>query len=195
MLLAFALVFCFTLPFWLWRKEFSRRNWLVVVAFAFFVSLLLACASIWSVLKPNASNVDFHDGEFDGYFPLSKLSYPIYMSVYHTPFERLLYDGIFLSGNVSFTIFITNAKVMEVNGTFHYEHFELTRIPLFYSLDFPLFNDLQRFFLFLLILFTLFNVMGALIGIVSAHTLVKRYKLSHAVNMVLNPMKSARVLV
>lgn len=167
MLLALVLTFCFTLPFWFWRKKFSRRNWAVVIVFAFLVSLLLAFISIWSVWTPYVTNLDFHGGEFDGYSPWAKLSYPMYLCVYHTPFIRLLYDGRSISGNVSFTIFITNAKIIEVNGTFSYPPV-LGEVPLSYSLNFPLFNDGKTFFIFLLTLFATFNIIGALVGIAIA---------------------------
>jgi hypothetical protein len=173
MLLAFVLVVCFTLPFWLWRRKFSRIDWAVVVAFASVVSLLLAFFSIWSVWTPYITNWDFHDGEFNGYFPWSKLSYPLHLSVYHTPFIHLLYDGVSISGNASFTILIANAKVMKVNGTFNFLPV-FGRVPLSYSLNFPLFNNKETFFIFLLTLFTILNMIGALVGIALANTLAKK---------------------
>ncbi len=180
MLLVLILVVCFTLPFRLWRKKFSRRNWVVVVTFAFLVSFLLAFVSIWNVWTPYLGSMDYRARALsEGYFPQSKLSYPLYLKVYHTPFEHRQFDGRFISGNVSFSVLIADAKVMEVDGTFFYP-FVFGSMPLVYSLNFPIRNQ-EAFFIFLLISFTLFNVMGALIGIVSAHTLVKRCfgKLSH----------------
>jgi len=181
MLLALILVVCFTLPFRLWRKKFSRRNWVVVVTFAFLVSLLLAFVSIWNVWTPYLGSMDYRIlfNTSEGYFPQSKLSYPLYLKVCHTPFEHRQFDGRFISGNVSFSVLIADAKVMEVDGTFFYR-FVFGSTPLHYSLNFLIRNQ-ESFFIFLLILLTLFNIMGALIGIVSTHTLVKRCfgKLSH----------------
>lgn len=173
MLLSFVLTFCFALSFWLWRKKLSRRNFSLVVTFAFLVSLLLGFITIWSVWTPYVTNLDFHGDEFDGYFPWSKLSYPLHLSVYHTPFALLLYDGSYISGNVSFAILVANAKVMKVDGTFRYPPV-FGRVPLPYSLNFPFFDSGEKFFIFLLILFTVFNIIGALIGIASAYTIIKR---------------------
>lgn len=173
MLLAFVLVACFALLFQLWRRKFSRRAWAVVATFAFLVSLLPAFVSIWSVWTPYTTNLNFHGGEFDGYFPWSKLSYPLCLNVYHTPFIRLLYDGIRISGDVSFSMFLTNTGVMVVNGTFSYPPV-FGEIPLSYSLNFPFFNNGETFFIFLLALFTTFNMIGALVGIALVNTLAKK---------------------
>ena len=179
MLLALILAVCFTFPFRLWRKKFSRRNWVVVVTFAFLVSLLLAFVSIWNVWTPHLMNLDCRVRTSEGYFPQSKLSYPLYLKVYHTPFEHRQFDDRSISGNVSFSVLVADAKVMEVDGTFHYLAVPGST-PLHYSLNFPIRNQ-ESFFIFLLILFTLFNIMGALIGTVSTRTLAKRCfgKLSH----------------
>ena len=173
MLLTLALVVCFILPFQSWRRKLSRRDWAVVAAFAFLVSLILAFVSVWSVWTPCTTNLNFHGGEFDGYFPWSKLSYPLCLSAYHTPLIRLLYDGMRISGDVSFSFFLTNTKVMEVNGTFSYPPI-FGEVPLSYSLDFPLFNNGETFFIFMLTLFTILNMIGASIGIALANTLAKK---------------------
>jgi hypothetical protein len=174
MLFALFLVVCFALPFWLWRKRFSRRNRVVVVTFAFLVSLLLAFVSIWNVWTPYLGSLDDRiRNTSEGHFPQSKLSYPLYLNVYHTPFEHRQFDDRSISGNVSFSVLIADAKVMEVDGTFHYLSVPGS-MPLEYSLDFPIRNQ-ESFFIFLLILFTLFNIMGVLIGIVSTRTLAKRF--------------------
>jgi hypothetical protein len=180
----------------LWRKRFSRRNRVVVVTFAFLVSLLLAFVSIWNVWTPYLGSLDDRiRNTSEGHFPQSKLSYPLYLNVYHTPFEHRQFDDRSISGNVSFSVLIADAKVMEVDGTFHYLSVPVLiadakvmevdgtfsyaagfygSMPLQYSLDFPIRNQ-ESFFIFLLILFTLFNIMGALIGIVSTRTLAKRF--------------------
>jgi hypothetical protein len=137
------------------------------------VSLLLAFVSIWNVWTPYVGSLDdrVHNTS-EGYFPQSKLSYPLYLKVYHTPFEHRQFEGRSISGNVSFSVLIADAKVMEVDGTFHYLAVPGST-PLHYSLNFPIRNQ-ESFFIFLLILFMLFNIMGALIGIVSTRTLAKR---------------------
>jgi hypothetical protein len=151
----------------------SRMDWALVAAFASLLSLLLSFISVWSVWTPYTTNLDFHGGEFDGCFPWSKLSYPFSLSVNHTPFAHLLYDGMRISGSVSFGIYLINAKAVEVNGRFSYPPV-FGKVPLSYSLNFPLFNDGETFFIFLLILFTFFNIVGAILGILVAYTFVKK---------------------
>ncbi len=173
MLLAFLLTVCFALLLLLWRKRINRIGWAVLVAFAFLVSLLLAFVSVCSVWTPYVTNLDFHGGEFDGYFPWSKLSYPVYVSVYHTPFVRLLYDGYRISGNASYTIFLIDAEVMKVSGTFSYPPI-FGRVRLSYHINFPLFNNGETFFIFLLTMFTLFNIIGTTLGLILTYKVLKR---------------------
>jgi hypothetical protein len=172
-LLTLALVICFTLLFQSWRRKLNRKGWAVIAIFAFSVSVILASVSVWSVWTPYTTNWNFHGGESDGIFPLSKLSYPLCLSVYHTPFIHLLYDGMHISGDVSFSFFLMNAKVTVINGTFSYPPV-FGEVQLSYSIDFPLFNNGETFFIFLLSLFTIFNMIGALIGIALANILPKK---------------------
>lgn len=88
-----------------------------------------------------------------------------------------MFDGRSLSGNVSFSIFILETKASEINGTFYVSRFP-TKVPLEYSLDFPLFKNIygflikEQFFTFLIMLFMLFNVVGAFVGTFMTYTLV-----------------------
>jgi hypothetical protein len=161
------------MPFLLRRVTFSRKIWAEVSALALSASLVLSFISIWSVWTPYISNEDFHGGEFEGYFPFSKLSYPLYLSVYHTPFAQLLYDGMSISGNASFSTFLTSFKVLEVGGRFSYSPI-YGRSHLQYSLDFPLFNNGATFFLFMLAFFTVLNTVGAALGILLTYALAKK---------------------
>lgn len=172
-LLAFIIIFCFTFPFLFLKKTFRRRDWIIVVALTFLFSLLLAFISIRSVWTPSITNQDFRRGEFDGYFPLSRLSYPLHMSVYHEQYAQIALRGMPVTGSVSFNMFLADTKVSIVNGIFSYPRVS-GRMPLFYFLDFPFFNTGETFFIFLLTLFTIFNIIGALLGIALVYTLVKR---------------------
>jgi hypothetical protein len=118
----------------------------------------------------------FRGGDFDGYFPWSRLSYPLHLSVYHTPFIQLLYDGMQVSGDASFTSFLVDLNVIKVDGEFTFAPV-FGEAPLHYSLNFPLFNSGERFFIFLLTLFTLFNLVGGALGILIASRLLKRESL------------------
>ncbi len=172
-LLALIIIVCFTFPFLFLKKTSGRKDWIIVVSLAFLFSLLLAFVSIWSVWTPSITNQDFHRGEFDGYFPLSRLSYPLHMSVYHEQYAQIALRGVPVTGSVSFNLFLADTKVSIVNGLFSYPHVS-GRIPLFYFLDFPFFNTGETFFIFLLTLFTTFNIIGALLGIALVYTLAKR---------------------
>jgi hypothetical protein len=162
MLLVFVLTLCATLAFNPWKRAFSTRGWAAVGVLAFLSLLLVASISVCSVWTPYVTNWDFHGGEYDGQLPWSMLSYPFYLSVYHTPFVRLLYNGLRISGNVSFSIFTVNMRVMKIDGTFSFPPV-FGRVPLSYSLNFP-FSTGYAFFVFLLFLFTLLNVIGALLA-------------------------------
>ena len=155
---------------------FNRKGWTVVVVFTFLVSLVLAFISIWNVWTPYVTNLTFHGGDFDGCFPWSSLSYPLHLSVYHTPFIRLLYNGMQVSGNASFTLFLVNLNVIKVDVEFTFAPV-YGEVPLYYSLNFPLFNSGERFFIFLLTLFTLFNLVRGALGILIASRLLKRESL------------------
>lgn len=179
MLLAVVLIACFIVPFCLWHKAFSRRDWGIAIALAFALSLFLAYVSIISIWTPRFSNTDLdsNEGISDGHSVWSRLSYPLRLKVYHTPYDRLLFDPPSPSGNVSFNIIIVEAKASEINGTFYVSRFPTT-LPLEYSLDFPLFTNMygflikEQFFTFLVMLFMLFNVVGALVGAFMTYTLV-----------------------
>jgi len=66
-----------------------------------------------------------------------------------------------------------NTKITVINGTFSYPPI-FGEVRLSYSIDFPLFNNGETFFIFLLSLFTIFNMIGALIGIAIANILPKK---------------------
>jgi hypothetical protein len=178
MIFAFIMVFCLTL-FLQYRKVLSRRVWTVVVVLACVSSLVVAFVSLWNVWTPYPTSWDLGhscNGEFDGFFPWSRLSYPLCLSVYHTPFNQLTFDRLsgVAQGQVRFSIFLANAKAVEVNGTFGYPYFIMGFMPLSYHIDFPFFSSAERFFVFLLTLFALFNIVGALLGVTLANMLYKR---------------------
>lgn len=171
MLLTFIITLYVTQRF-LWRRTTSTREvWAKISALTILASLTLSFLSICSAWTPYVSNMSVHDGEFDGFLPFSKLSYPMYMTVYHTPLNQRLFDGGSLSGNASFCILFAGFKVVEVRGRFGYAAI-LGMSRLVYSLDFPAFNNGLIFFLFMLALFTVQDIIGAVLGILSTCVLV-----------------------
>ncbi|MGD0979798.1 MAG: hypothetical protein ABR962_11750 [Candidatus Bathyarchaeia archaeon] len=158
-------------------KWSSRALWTVVIVFAVVFSLNLAYASVSSVWVPRPSSdiISFQQntlGEYQGTFPYSELSYPLALSVYHTPESNQTFDeqNEEAYGQVRFNIFLASANIFEVNGTFHYFIWS----ELQYKLDF-VFSDSQQFFDFLVALYAVFNMIGALIGIAMARTLCGRF--------------------
>ena len=177
MLLAFAIFFVFTFVFLWWKKAFSRRVWTVVVVLACVLSLFFAYVSVSGVWTPHPLSSDvFREqnalGEYEGMFPWSRLSYPLYLNVYHTPFNQLTLVYPHFYEQVRFSIFFASAKILVVNGTFLYRAYIMGPMPVSYIIDF-LFSNSRDFFYFLLVTFTFFNIIGALLGIILAKTLHK----------------------
>jgi len=177
MLLAFVTFLVFTFAFLSWRKAFRRSVWTIVVVLACVLSLLFAYVSVSGVWVPHPLSDDvFREqnafGEYEGVFPWSRLSYPLYLNVYHTPFHQLTFRESFGFGQVYFSVYFANVKVIGANGTFSYFAGVMGPMPLHYKIDF-LFSDSLEFFDFLIALFTFFNIIGALLGIILAKTLHK----------------------
>jgi len=177
MLLAFATFLVFTFAFLWWRKVFRRRVWMVVVVLAFVLSLFLAYVSVSSVWTPHPLSSDVFPernapSEYEGVFPWSRLSYPLYLNVYHTPFDQLTWVYPLAYGQVRFSMFFASAKILVVNGTFSYLAYAMGPMPLSYNIDF-LFSHSRDFFYFLLAMVTFFNIIGSLLGIILAKTLHK----------------------
>jgi hypothetical protein len=158
-----------------WKKAFNKRWWAITIIFALLFSLFLAYVSVSSVWVPHAlsDNVFYQQnvhGEYGGMFPWSQLSYPACLSVYHTPFETLTFGGDYAYGQVRFTIAFAGANVAQINGTFWYFYPIYGPSLLQYNIDF-LFHDSVQFFGYLLALYTIFNFIGALVGIGLAYAL------------------------
>jgi hypothetical protein len=153
-----------------WRKILDNPNRLFVIDIDVFAFL-----SLWIVWIPLITSLTYHDGEYQGIPPLSKLSYPIFLSVYHTPHLDLRCDKGY-SGIVSFKIFFANIKICEINGSFSYPS-AFGEFPLNYKINLPFFETKEKFFAFLLATFTNINLAGAAIGILTYST-VKRIRKS-----------------
>jgi len=69
-------------------------------------------------------------------------------------------------------ILFANVKVCEINGSFSFPPV-YGEVPLNYKIDLPFFEKKEKIFTFLLAMFTLFNLTGAAIGILTYST-VKR---------------------
>jgi hypothetical protein len=77
-----------------------------------------------------------------------------------------------MTGNVSFSVLFGNIKLIQANGTFGIAAI-FGDAPLHYELDFTPFSDKMSFFGFLLILFTLFNIVGTTIGSLLGYVFAK----------------------
>jgi hypothetical protein len=181
----FVLFFVSTLAFLPTKGGGSRKAWILVIVLACILSLLLAYVSVMSVWTPNPTQVDIFKeqnalGEYEGVFPWAKLSYPCYLNVYHTPGRLLQFNtttGI-NQGQAHFNIFFANAKTITFNGTYWYYFMYLGPMPFHYKIDF-IFSDSETFYDFLIVLFTLFNVIGALFGILMGTALRVKISRTH----------------
>jgi len=164
---------CVILPYWYQKRYGSRRFWITLIAYLLLISMFFAFLSLWVIWTPFITNLTYHDSDYQGTPPLNKLSYPFFLSVYHTPHLYLRCDKG-CSGIVSFKIFFANIKICEINGSFSYPPV-FGETPLNYKINLPLFETKEKFFAFLLTIFTLFNLTGAAIGALT-YLSIKRIK-------------------
>ncbi len=156
---------------------------MAIVLFVVF-SFSLAYLSVSSVWTPHALSDDvFYQeehahGEFAGSFPWSELSYPLTLGVVHTPFKQLIFQYPNAYGEVRLDVFFADSSVVRINGTFWYFYPVMGPMPLQYKID-SLFSDPSQFFGFLIGLYALVNLIGALLGIIISKTLYKRVHLHH----------------
>ncbi len=177
MLLAFITFFVFAFTYLTSGKTLKRRI-LLVAAIAVVACVFLTFISVSNVWTPNPlSDAVFRAqnsfGEYEGVFPWSKLSYPLYLNVYHTSFENLTFTYTpHLTGNgeARFSIFFANTKILVVGANYSYFAAAVGSMPLYYRIDFP-FSNSTDFFAFLMTIFGLFNILGAVLGIISAKIL------------------------
>lgn len=150
--------------------------WIVVVVLVVAFSLFVAEPSVSSVWVPQElSDTVWRKqdafGEYQGTFPWNKLSYPFYLSVYHTPPEQIAYhDGnnVRAFGQVRLTIFFANINAHQIDGTFDFTPV-MGPSPLHYKIN--LFSNPGDLFDFLVGFYTFVNIIGALIGIFIGRTL------------------------
>jgi hypothetical protein len=81
-------------------------------------------------------------------------------------------------GNISFSVFIANVRVLQTNGTLSYAMMLLPaggtpvnvtfpfNVPVHYEFGAPFFSNTTAFFGFLVLLFSLFNVLGFTLGMI-----------------------------
>jgi len=179
-LLALVLCFVFAFPILHRRRRFGKRGWITTLVLALVLSLFLAYFSISSVWIPHGLSDDiFHQqselGEYAGTFPWSELSYPLSLSVYHTPFQNLTYQYPYAYGQVRFSTQFAGMNILQTEGRYWYFYPVFGPMPLQYNINF-LFSDPFQFFGYLLALFTIFNFVGALLGLSLAYAIEKRRK-------------------
>jgi hypothetical protein len=175
-----ALVICFVFGFATlrWRRTVGDKDWITALVLALVLSLFLAHFSVSSVWIPHGLSDDvFHQqselGEYAGTFPLSRLSYPFSLSVYHTPFKNLTSQYPYMYGEVQFSTLFACTGVLHTKGTFGYFYPVMGPMPLQYDINFP-FSEPLQFFSYLLVFFTIFNYVGALLGLSLAYAIEKR---------------------
>ncbi len=174
------LLICFVFAFAIlhWRRTFGKRGWITALVLALVFSLFLAYFSVSSAWIPHGLSADvFHQqnelGQYAGTFPWSKLSYPLSLSVYHTPFENLTLEYPYAHGQVRFSTLFAGTDILRTKGMYWYYYPVFGAMPLQYDINFP-FSEPLQFFGYLLVFFTLFNFVGALLGISLAYAIEKR---------------------
>lgn len=177
-------VFAFTIP--LCRGPFRKKSWTTALVLALVFSLFLAFFSVSSVwipygLSDNVLHQQNQLGEYAGTFPWSELSYPLTLSVYHTPFENLTLIYYEAYGNASFSTLFAGTYILRTSGTYWYFYAVMGPMPLHYNINF-VFSDPLQFFHYLLVLFTLFNFAGALLGISLAYMIERRKPIGRTSN-------------
>lgn len=114
-------------------------------------------------------------GEYEGVFPWAKLSYPFSLSVFHElppldgdnlPQNDIRYQYEY--GQVQFSILIANLRTIIFNGTYWFEPVR-GWTPMHYKI-YSTFSNPDAFYDFLIVLFTILNATGALLGFVVAKT-------------------------
>lgn len=174
MFLAFAMVFLLVTLFSKRWKGLRKRQWVAVAVLACLISLFLAWVSVSSAWTPDPMSYELKLGETEGVFPWAKLSYPLYLSVYHS---NTTWIDTVSYGQVHVNVLFVNAKIIGANGTFLVYQGEVFRLlaPVYYHFDF-IFSNPDAFFDFLFVLLALFNIIGALLGIALARMTLGRRK-------------------
>lgn len=155
------------------KKKLSRGNWYILFSVGLVLTLILSFVAVWSAWDPNAMSDSLHDGNYPG---TSVLSFPIWLNVYITPARERIVQGAYVTGNVSFTVFIVNGKVLETDGALRYAAI-MGSAPVEYQLGPPFFSDVNALFRFLLFLFTLLNTVGFALGLTLCHVLSRKLRL------------------
>ncbi len=173
MFLAFAMALSLGTLFSKGWKGLRKRQWVAVAVLACLISLFLAWVSVSSAWTPHPMDYELKLGETEGVFPWAKLSYPLYLSVYHS---NATWIGMVAYGQVHVNVLFANAKIIGANGTFLIYHGEVFGFsPVYYHFDF-IFSNPDAFFDFLFVLLALFNIIGALLGIALARIILARSK-------------------
>jgi hypothetical protein len=169
MLLALAVTMIFFALLLLTKKKLVRKDWYLMFSVGFVFALLISFISVLSAWNPTASSDFLHRGQYSG---ASSLSFPLQMNAYFTPVDQMVelnrtdgYVGIPMLGNSSFNIFIAGEKMLGTTGTFlYYAVMGTSRVE--YQLGSPFFSNTVYFFVFLLLIFILFNLAGFALGMI-----------------------------
>jgi uncharacterized membrane protein len=89
--------------------------------------------------------------------------------------------GAEVVGNVSFSVFVANVRVLQNNGTLSYAVMGLVIGPFVYphvnyELGWPFFSNTTAFFSFLVLLFSLFNILGFMLGMILCYVVSRALK-------------------
>jgi hypothetical protein len=176
-ILAFLVPVVLFAPLQFTKKKLLRRHWYILFSIGLIFALLLSSVSVWSVWNPYALSGSLHIGNYQG---ASALSYPLWMNTYVvtvTLFRSPGGEGVV--ANVTFSVFIANVKLLQTNGTLSYGWvgiFYPGGVPVHYELGWPFFSNTTAFFSFLLLLFSLFNLLGFTLGMILCYVVSRALK-------------------
>jgi len=143
----------------------------ITIVFCFLVALA-SIMSVWTAHPLSDDVFSWQDstGLYRGIYPWSQFSYPLALTVYHTPLDHLTIDQYEAHGKAMFKIVLAGTSVIQINGNFTYLYYVIGPMPLNYQID-SVFSNSDSFFWSLVALFTVINFATALVGIALAKLL------------------------
>jgi hypothetical protein len=173
MIWIFFVVLIVTFSFLVWKKTVGRKTWMAIIVLAMLFSLFVAYISVSNIWTPDPLNDNVYreqneSGKFSGTLPWSHCSYPLTLTVFHTPFQQVTKNQYYAYGNAEFIISFANLSLIQVKGNYTYNNWVMGPAPLHYQID-SIFSNSLEFFWSLVALFTVFNFLAGIVAIIIAN--------------------------
>jgi hypothetical protein len=162
MLPAFIVFLVFGLAYLKFSLNFRMRVLLVALFVFACLMAFVAFSSVGSVWMPRSwPEQENSIAGYQGIFPFSKLLYPFYLTIYYSQ-----HDPMSSFGQVHLGVFFANMKVGDISGAYQFRMYGAPD----YTFNFFISNQFDLF-TFLLGVFGLLDICGALLGVVAARVL------------------------